>query len=174
MTIAGPFDVNVFGILHSVRSFIPRMLAADSAGHIVKTSSVAAFVAGAASSPYVVSKCAAFSLSECLALDLKAVGSRIGVSVLTPSAFNTGIAHTARVRPATYGVDGTPGGKLTSEALAAMTEEGQMPDAIVRPVLEGIRRRRFLIATQPSFREQITNQFEALLECRIPGPVTVD
>jgi NAD(P)-dependent dehydrogenase (short-subunit alcohol dehydrogenase family) len=168
------FDVNVFGILHSVRSFIPRMLAADSDGHIVNTSSVAAFVAGAGSSPYVVSKCAAFSLSECLALDLKAVGSKIGVSVLTPSAFNTGIAHTARVRPAAYGVDETPGGKVSSEGLAAITQQGQSPDAVVGPVLEGIRHRQFLIATRPSFREQISNRFEALLECRIPGPVTVD
>ena len=168
------FDVNVFGILHSVRSFVPRMLAADSDGHIVNTASVAAFVAGAGSSPYVVSKCAAFSLSECLALDLKAVGSKIGVSVLTPSAFNTGIAHTARFRPSTYGVDETSGGKVSSEGLAAITQQGQSPDAVISPVLEGIRQRQFLIATRPSYREQITNRFEALLECRIPGPVKVD
>jgi NAD(P)-dependent dehydrogenase (short-subunit alcohol dehydrogenase family) len=168
------FDVNVFGILHSVRSFVPRMLAADSDGHIVNTASVAAFVAGAGSSPYVVSKCAAFSMTECLALDLKAVGSHIGVSVLTPSAFDTGIAHTARVRPATYGVDGSPDGKLSSEGLAALTQQGQSPDAVIGPVLEGIRRRQFLIATRPSYREQITNRFEALLECRVPGPVVVD
>jgi short-subunit dehydrogenase len=150
------------------------MLAADSDGHIVNTASVAAFVAGAGSSPYVVSKCAAFSMSECLALDLKAVGSNIGVSVLTPSAFNTGIAHTARVRPTTYGVDGTSGGKVSSEGLAAMTQQGQPPDAVIGPVLDGIRQRQFLIATRPSYREQITNRFEALLECRIPGPVMVD
>lgn len=168
------FDVNVFGILHSVRSFIPRMLAADSDGHIVNTSSVAAFVAGAGSSPYVASKCAAFSLSECLALDLKAVGSKIGVSVLTPSAFNTGIAHTAQVRPAPSGVDETPGGKASSDGLAALTQKGQSPDAVISPVLEGIRQRQFLIATRPSYRQQITNRFEALLECRIPGPVMVD
>ena len=168
------FDVNVFGILHSVRSFVPRMLALGSDGHIVNTASVAAFVAGAGSSPYVVSKCAAFSMTECLALDLRAVGSNIGVSVLTPSAFDTGIAHTARVRPTTYGVDATPGGKASSEGLAAMTSRGQSPEAIVAPVLEGIRQRRFLIATRPSYREQITNRFEALLDCRIPGPVTVD
>jgi hypothetical protein len=96
------------------------------------------------------------------------------VSVLTPSAFDTGIAHTARVRPATYGVDGSPDGKLSSEGLAALTQQGQSPDAVIGPVLEGIRRRQFLIATRPSYREQITNRFEALLECRVPGPVVVD
>jgi hypothetical protein len=113
-------------------------------------------------------------MSECLALDLRAVGSKIGVSVLTPSAFDTGIAHTARVRPATYGVDETSGGKVSSEGLAALTQQGQSPEAVVGPVLEGIRQRQFLVATRPSYREQITNRFEALLECRIPGPVVVD
>lgn len=168
------FDVNVFGILHAVRAFVPRMLAADSEGHIVNTASVAAFVAGPGSSPYVVSKCAAFSLTECLALDLRSVGSKIGVSVLTPSAFGTGIAHTARVRPTSYGVDDTVDGRFSVEALAAMTRQGQSPDAIVGPVLDGIRERRFLIATRPSHRDQITNRYEALLEGRIPGPVMVD
>ncbi|MFT5444251.1 MAG: NAD(P)-dependent dehydrogenase (short-subunit alcohol dehydrogenase family), partial [Myxococcota bacterium] len=81
--------VNVWGIIHAIRSFVPRMIAQDTEGHIVNTASVAAFVAGPASSPYVVSKCAALSLTECLALDLGAVGSKIGASVLTPSTFDT-------------------------------------------------------------------------------------
>jgi hypothetical protein len=71
-------------------------------------------------------------------------------------------------------VDGTPDGKVSSEGLAAMTRRGQSPEAVVAPVLQGIREQRFLIATRPSYREQITNRFEALLDCRIPGPVMVD
>jgi hypothetical protein len=55
-----------------------------------------------------------------------------------------------------------------------MTRRGQSPEAVVAPVLQGIREQRFLIATRPSYREQITNRFEALLDCRIPGPVMVD
>jgi NAD(P)-dependent dehydrogenase (short-subunit alcohol dehydrogenase family) len=168
------FDVNVFGIVNAVRSFVPRMIAQDTEAHIVNTASVAAFVAGAASSPYVVSKCAAFSASECLALDLAAVGSRIGVSVLTPSAIDTGIAHTARVRPAMYGTDDSPDGKMTVESLAAMTSKGISPDDVVGPVLDGIRRRDFLIPTRPSYRAQVQNRYDALLERRLPGPVTVD
>ena len=88
------FGVNVFGIIHGIQSFVPRMIAQGTEGHVVNTASVAAFVAGATSGPYVVSKCAAFSLTESLALDLAAVGSRIGASVLTPSSFDTGIAGT--------------------------------------------------------------------------------
>ena len=149
------FDVNVFGIVNAVRSFVPRMLAANSEGHIVNTASVAAFVAGAASSPYGSSKSAAFSLTECLAHDLRTVGSNIGVSVLTPSAFDTNIAATADVRPGHYGLDESVDGKATADALAAMTAAGLAPSAVVPYVLDGIRQRRFLIATRPSYREPL-------------------
>ena len=168
------FDVNVFGIVNAVRSFVPRMLAAGSDGHIVNTASVAAFVAGAASSPYVASKSAAFALTECLAHDLRTVGSNIGVSVLTPSAFDTNIAATASVRPEHYGSDESADGKATAAALASMTGQGLPPAAVVPHVLDGIRQRRFLIATRPSYRSQLDSRYEALRDCRLPEYPLVD
>ena len=168
------FDVNVFGIVNGVRSFVPRMLEAGNDGHIVNTASVAAFVAGPASSPYVVSKCAALSVSECLALDLALVGSSIGVSVLTPSAVDTGIAHTAAVRPASYGEDRTEDGQMTVDGLAGMTSTGLDPDDVAPIVLEAIRQRQFLVPTRPSHQAQIRNRFEALLRRELPGPTVVD
>ena len=168
------FGVNVFGIVHGIRSFVPRMIAQGTEGHVVNTASVAAFVAGPTSGPYCVSKCAALSLSECLALDLEAVGSKIGASVLTPSAFDTGIAHTARVRPDRFGTDPTPDGKGTVEALAAMVATGKAPEEAVQPVLDGVRSGEFLIATMPSYAEQLRNRYEALLERRVPPLIPVD
>jgi NAD(P)-dependent dehydrogenase (short-subunit alcohol dehydrogenase family) len=168
------FGVNVYGIIHAIRSFVPRMIAQDTDGHIVNTASVAAFVAGAASSPYVVSKCAAFSLTESLALDLAMTGSKIGVSVLTPSSIDTGIAHTASVRPERFGRDDTPDGAMVAAGLATMTGKGIPPAGVVAPVLHGIRSGEFLIPTKPSYVAQLQNRYEALLERRIPGPVLVD
>ena len=169
------FGVNVYGIIHAIRSFVPRMIAQDSEGHVVNTASVAAFVAGPTAGPYTVSKCAALALTESLALDLSAVGSKIGASVLTPSAFDTGIAHTAAVRPERYGVDDTPDAKGTAQALASMTSElGRAPAEALQPVLEGIRTGEFLIPTMPSYREQLTNRYEALLERRLPALIDVD
>ena len=169
------FGVNVYGIIHGIRSFVPRMIAQDTPGHVVNTASVAAFVAGPASAPYVTSKCTALALTECLALDLQATGSKIGASVLTPSAFDTSIAETARVRPAALGSDPTPDGKATREALAGiLAEGGASPDEIVAPVLEGIRSGTFLIPTRPSYAAQIRNRYEALLERRLPDLVEVD
>jgi NAD(P)-dependent dehydrogenase (short-subunit alcohol dehydrogenase family) len=166
--------VNVWGIIHAIRSFVPRMIAQDTEGHIVNTASVAAFVAGPASSPYVVSKCAALSLTECLALDLGAVGSKIGASVLTPSTFDTGIATTARVRPERFGVDKTEDGKGTVLALGGMIAEGKQPEAALAPVLAGIQGGEFLIPTQPSYQDQIRNRYEALLKRELPNLIAVD
>ena len=166
--------VNVYGIIHGIRSFVPRMIEQATEGHVVNTASVAAFVGGPTSGPYVVSKCAAFSLSESLAYDLGAVGSKIGASVLTPSTFDTGIAHTARVRPERYGRDETPDGKGVVEALSSQIETGRAPSEIVPPVLEAIRGDTFLIPTMPSYQAQIRNRFEALLDRRLPGMAEVD
>jgi NAD(P)-dependent dehydrogenase (short-subunit alcohol dehydrogenase family) len=166
--------VNVYGIIHGIRSFVPRMIAQGTEGHVVNTASVAAFVGGPTSGPYVVSKCAAFSLSESLAYDLGAVGSKIGASVLTPSTFDTGIAHTARVRPERYGVDETADGKGVVGVLSSQIETGRPPSEIVEPVLEAIREDTFLIPTMPSYRAQLENRFEALLDRRLPGLTAVD
>lgn len=166
--------VNVWGIIHAIRSFVPRMIAQDTEGHIVNTASVAAFVAGPASSPYVVSKCAALSLTECLALDLGAVGSKVGASVLTPSTFDTGIATTARVRPERFGVDATEDGRGTALALGGMIAEGKQPEAALAPVLAGIKAGEFLIPTQPSYQDQIRNRYDALLKRELPNLIAVD
>jgi len=96
------------------------------------------------------------------------------VSVLTPSAFDTNIAATASVRPTHYGVDESVDGKATADALAAMTGAGQSLDAVVPHVLDGIRQRRFLIATRPSYESQLANRFEALRACRLPAYTSVD
>lgn len=168
------FGVNVFGIVHGIKFFVPRMIAQDTPGHVVNTASVAAFVAGATSGPYVVSKCAAFSLTESLALDLAAVGSKIGASVLTPSSFDTGIAGTARVRPSALGRDETPDGAVVREYLQKQLDTGLPPEEAVTPVLDGIRSDTFLIPTKPSYEAQLRNRYEALLEKRIPGPTDVD
>ncbi|MYH72250.1 MAG: SDR family NAD(P)-dependent oxidoreductase [Acidimicrobiia bacterium] len=166
--------VNVYGIINGVAAFVPRMMAQDTEGHIVNTASAAAFVAGGFSSPYVVSKCAAFSLTECLALDLAAVESKVKASVLTPSAIDTAIAHTARVRGERYGTDESEDNAFVVESLSKMTATGISPTDVVGPVLAGIRAGDFLIPTKPSYANQIQVRYDALLERRIPPMAEVD
>ena len=168
------FGVNVYGIIHGQRSFLPRMIAQGTEGHVLNTASVAAFVSAPLSGPYVVSKCAAFSLTECLAHDLALVGSRIGASVLVPSAFDTAIARSSDVRPARFGVDATEDGRGTAAALAQIVAQGMSPDEAVAPVIDGIRSGTFLIPTRGSYAEQLRHRYEALRARELPALTEVD
>ena len=167
-------SVNVYGLIHASRSFVPRMIAQDTEGHVVNTASVAAYVAGPFSAPYVVSKCTAMAVTECLALDLQATGSKIGASVLTPSNFNTGIAQTGSLRPEELGVDTTEDGKLTVDALQSMLNDGSDPSDAVQPVIDGVKSGEFLIPTKPSYANQLQARYNALLKRQLPDLVEVD
>jgi NAD(P)-dependent dehydrogenase (short-subunit alcohol dehydrogenase family) len=168
------FGVNVFGIINGQRSFVPRMIAQNTEGHVVNTASVAAFVSAPVSGPYVVSKAAAFSLTECLAHDLAIVGSKIGASVLVPSAFDTAIAQSSAVRPARFGVDSTADGQGTAAALAQIVSQGMSPDEAVAPVIDGIRSGTFLIPTRGSYADQLRHRYEALRARELPALTEVD
>ena len=168
------FGVNVYGIIHGQRSFLPRMIAQNTAGHVLNTASVAAFVSAPFSGPYVVSKCAALSLTECLAHDLAVVGAKIGASVLVPSAFDTTIAHSSAVRPARFGVDSTEDGQGTATALAQIVSQVMSPDEAVAPVIDGIRSGTFLIPTRGSYAEQLRHRYEALRARELPALTEVD
>src|SRR5258708_37696053 len=91
--------VNVWGVIHGIRHFIPAILKHGEEGHIVNTASVAGFQnrRGTNQGPYSMSKYAALSLSEALEHELE--GTNIGVSVLCPGPIRTNIARGARNRP---------------------------------------------------------------------------
>ncbi len=168
------FGVNVYGIIHGIKAFVPRMIEQGTDGHVVNTASVAAYVAGPMSAPYVVSKNTAMSVTECLALDLQIMGSKIGASVLTPSNFNTGIAQTGSLRPESLGRDTTEDGAFCVDALQSILTEGADPEEAFQPVIDGIRDNRYLIATRPSFKNQLQVRYQALLRQELPPMAEVD
>ncbi len=91
--------VNVWGVIHGLRHFVPAILRHGEAGHVVNTASVAGFQnrPGTGQGPYSMSKYAVLSLSE--ALEYELAGTNVGVSVLCPGPINTNIARGARNRP---------------------------------------------------------------------------
>jgi NAD(P)-dependent dehydrogenase (short-subunit alcohol dehydrogenase family) len=92
------FGVNVFGVLHGIYAFLPRMLASGEPGHIVNTASIAAL---SGDGIYGVSKSAILHITETLRRDLE--GTPIGVTALCPGMLNTKIVAAQRNRPATMG-----------------------------------------------------------------------
>src|ERR687888_1475777 len=93
--------VNLWGVIHGVRAFVPRLLA-RAEGHLVNTASVAGIINPPGSGAYNVTKHAVVALSETLHHDLRERGSAVAVSVLCPAYVPTGIADSERNRPAGY------------------------------------------------------------------------
>ena len=99
--------VNLWGVVHGVQAFLPRMLAQGQPAHIVNTSSLAGLASGLPSlGPYNVSKVGVVALSETLRMELAMAGSSVGVSVLCPGSTPTGILESERNRPPELGTRG--------------------------------------------------------------------
>ena len=92
--------VNVWGVIHGVRTFLPIMLRQDTECHVVNTASVAGLLSVPGMGIYCVSKHAVVTLTECLHHDLRQRDAKVGASVLCPAYVPTGIVDSERNRPA--------------------------------------------------------------------------
>jgi NAD(P)-dependent dehydrogenase (short-subunit alcohol dehydrogenase family) len=170
--------VNLYGIVHAVRSFVPRMLAAGEPGHVVDTASMGGLVTNAYSGPYYTSKFAAVGVTECLAHDLRAVGAPIGVSALVPSLVATGIASSQRNRPERWVDRGHEPGEDEAFVLAAIedatTGAGMAPADVAGLVIDAVESDRFWIPTKPSYHDQVRTRHEDMQALRYPTSAQLD
>lgn len=123
--------VDLWGVIHGVRSFLPRMIAAGEPGHVVNTASTAGLMAFPGIAPYNVAKAGVVALSETMAHELPA---DIGVSVLCPGLVKTRIFvsernHPTQAAPVDY--DPETGLEGQSEALSPEVVAEQVHDAVV-------------------------------------------
>lgn len=165
--------VNLWGVIHGVRTFLPGMIAHGEDGHVVNTASMAGMIAGPFMGPYNVSKFGVVALSETLFHDLRIAGSKVGVSVLCPGWVNTRIGESSRNRPAELGP--APAMADPDSPMAARMREmltsGMPPAELAGIVAEAIRERRFYILTHPEMKPGIERRFEAIMaEMEPPSP----
>jgi NAD(P)-dependent dehydrogenase (short-subunit alcohol dehydrogenase family) len=161
-------DVNLWGVIHGVRAFVPRMLAHGEAGHVVNTASMAGLIATPSLGPYTVAKFGVVALSEVLAKDLDLAGAKLKVSVLCPGFVKTRIADSHRNRPAAAPRDEVPGEGQMASALRAMVEQGIPPEDVAEQVLAAIRDERFYILTHPETKPAVAVRMKDILEDRAP------
>jgi NAD(P)-dependent dehydrogenase (short-subunit alcohol dehydrogenase family) len=160
--------VNLYGVIHGLRSFVPRMLAGGEEGHVVNTASVAGLSSGPMISPYFATKHAVVGLSESLFLELKMGNTRIGASVLCPAFVKTKIAESARNRPGAGAVP--PDTSEFGTMVRALVENGMSPEAIASQVFEAIKAGQFWILTHPEMDAAIRQRVEGMLARRNPVP----
>jgi NAD(P)-dependent dehydrogenase (short-subunit alcohol dehydrogenase family) len=164
--------VNVMGVVHGYRSFVPVMIEQKAPGHVVNTASMAGLIHGAGI--YGMTKHAVVALSEGLFGQLRGIGLPIGVSVLCPGWVRTNIMESERNRP--EAPRPAPGPQAAqAEAilgiLKGMVQAGLDPLEVGRLVVRAIREERFYVLTHPHWDNMIRNRMETILDGRDPTPV---
>lgn len=162
------FDVNVYGVVHGMRAFVPRMLAGGDEGHIVNTASIAGLVTGApGASVYYASKHAVISLSESLYRELTIGETRLSASVLCPGAVTTNIFSSERNRPDEYGA---AEGVMPQSRAVSDPGSSYPPEYVAQMVEEGVRANRFYIfAAQDDLLGYVKMGVDRMLEGRNPA-----
>ncbi len=160
--------VNLWGVLHGIHAFVPRMIEQDTEGHIVNTVSVAGLFVAPGSGGYSVSKFAALAASLALAQDLSATGSRLRVSALCPGAVDTRIGESDRSRPPGLVTTPTPDELESRERIGRAAGRGLDPAEVADLVVTGIREERFLLLTDQKYAARLRLQTEALLTGNLP------
>src|SRR4051812_17468263 len=162
--------VNTWGVLNGIRSFVPTMLRQD-VGHVLNTSSIFGLFAGTLG-VYGASKHAVVALSEALHLQLREVGSSIGVTVLCPGAVHTNIASSARNRPASAGPATDEGaiGQASMEKMNSLVPTGRSPEEVADLVVDAVRESRFYVLTSTNRIPAIQARFDAILSGAPPTP----
>ncbi len=92
-------DINLWGVIHGIRAFVPLILASGEEGHVVNVASMAAVLPLDRLGPYTVAKHGVLGLSDVLRLEFHAIGAPIGVSVVMPGRIKTGMNPIGAVEP---------------------------------------------------------------------------
>lgn len=159
--------VNLWGVIHGIRSFVPRMLEQGDACHIVNTASILGLVGGSGEGIYKVSKHGVVVLSETLADELTQKGANVQVHVLCPGWVRTGILESARNRPDTLqnpvekSRDIVIGGSRNTRA---EMEAGLSPAEVAEQVYNAIQDGTFYIHTHPEHKAWVRERMARILE----------
>lgn len=160
--------VDLWGVIHGIRSFVPRMLTQDTECHVVNTGSAAGLVVLPAMAAYTVAKHGVVVLSESLRVDLRDRGAKIGVSVLCPGGVQTRLGDSARNRPPDHQPSAT--GAAPAPPVPTAAELGSArsaaPAEVAEHVVVAIREDRFYVLTHPEYREGVRQRMEGIVNER--------
>jgi NAD(P)-dependent dehydrogenase (short-subunit alcohol dehydrogenase family) len=156
--------VNLWGVIHGHRAFLPTMLASGEPGHIVNTASMAGMIAGPMMGPYNAAKFAVVAITETLRAELEASGANVSCSVLCPGFVNTDIMDSARNRPSELGGRDTIADPSQRAAFKAMLEAGRQPAEVAEMVERGIREDKLHIFTDEAMGMLFEARAERILE----------
>ena len=151
--------VNIGGVVNVIRAFVPRLIAADRPARIVNTSSLGGFLTSPFMAPYSASKFAIVAISEALAAELAATGSKVQVSLLAPGPVKSAIMD-------------APAPAQTTDFMAMLRgmsdENGMSPDELAKLVFEAIGRGEYWIIPHPEMLDQALRDRTRMIIDRSP------
>ena len=139
------FGVNVWGVVHGLRTFVPLLMQRPEA-YIVNTASVAGLMAPPYMGPYNASKHAVVAISETLHHELALMAPHVKVSVLCPGWVKTNIADSARNRPKEL-QEGVAPDADAAGLLSSLIDKGMPPEEVAAKVRNAMRAEQFWILT---------------------------
>jgi NAD(P)-dependent dehydrogenase (short-subunit alcohol dehydrogenase family) len=165
-------DVNLWGVIHGTRTFIPLMLKQNDECHIVNTASLSGLMANEiGQGMYIATKYGVVGLTEIIAKELSLLKSKIKVHTLCPGMVKTRIIDCERNRPADLCEEicdkiDHPELEKIGEAILELGESGESPDKVGAIVFEAIKEEVFYIFTDTklSFRRMIQTRNEEIME----------
>ncbi|MGO8966511.1 MAG: SDR family NAD(P)-dependent oxidoreductase [Mycobacterium sp.] len=153
-------DIDLWGSIHAVEAFLPRLLEQGAGGHIAFTASFAGLVPNAGLGTYTVAKYGVVGLAETLAREVRDNG--IGVSVLCPMVVETKLAsNSERIRGADYGLASTPVVTDTSGSVPGQDDTLRVDD-VARLTADAIVANRLYILPHAAARESVRRRFERI------------
>lgn len=164
-------SVNLMGVVHGIRSFVPLMLKQGGECHVVNTASAAGLVSAPLMAVYNVSKHGVVALSETLHHDLRAANARVGVSVLCPAFVPTNIRTSERNRPPglSEGGEPTPSQVAARERSEKAVSSGRLSAAeVARMTFDAVREDRFYVITHPKMLASVHLRLQDILAQRTP------
>jgi len=155
--------VNLWGVLHGVRTFLPPMMEAGE-GHIVNVASMGGLRVIPGNATYHVAKFGVVALSEALSIELAEEGSEVGVSVVCPGAIPSRIREAERNRPLGERSGAAPSYTRRRSAAGEDLSAVDAADLILKQVCE----RRFWVFTHPELLGAVRIRMASILEGRYP------
>lgn len=157
--------VNLMGVVHGTRTFLPIMIEQGTEAHIVNTASFAGLVPS--TTLYSTTKFAVVGFSEGVHAELRRARLKPRVSVLCPGHVATNIIDSQRNRPAELlndsASDLSPTAAVFREWMTEQVKLGKSPHAVAQEVMAAIRDERFYILTHPEWRPYIEQRMHDIL-----------
>lgn len=153
--------VDLWGPIHGVEAFLPRMIEHKQGGQILFTSSIAGLVPTEGLGVYSVAKYGVVALAETLRREVRQ--HNIGVSVLCPLRVDTNIGTSERNRTADFGgAAASPHRQPQASSNIVMAGEVMKPENVATVVVEAILANRLYILPHDDSRDLIRRRFQRI------------